>query len=165
MTNLRAATLYVGMAVVMLLSATLAGAQVSTGSQGQLLYVPVYSEIPHGTGRHTYRLAATLSLRNTDQQSEITLLRADYYDSKGKLLRQYIDAPITLAALASHHIVVPESDRKGGIGANFIVEWRARSQVMRPLIQTLMLTDVSLQGIAFLADAVVLEELAGLPAQ
>ena len=71
----------------------------------------------------------------------------------------------TLAALASHHIVVPESDRKGGDGANFIVEWRARSRVMRPLVQTLMLTDASLQGIAFLADAVVLEERAGLPAQ
>jgi hypothetical protein len=150
--------------VVLSLAVSPASAHDSAGSLGQRLYLPVYSEIPHGSGRNTYRLAATLSFRNTDPRSGITILRADYYDSQGKLLGKYLDAPVTLGPLASHHIVVRESERKGGVGANFIVEWKSNSRVVRPLVQTIMLTTASLQGIAFVTDAVVIEELAGSPA-
>ena len=142
-----------------------AGAQDSTRSLGQRLYVPVYSEIPYGGGKSTYRLAATLAIRNTDPKSGITLLRADYYDSNGKLLEQYIEEAVPLGPLGSHHLVVKESERKGGVGANFIVEWRSNKRVVPPLVQAIMITDVSLQGIAFLSDAVVIEELNALPDQ
>lgn len=136
-----------------------AGAHGPSVSIGQRLYVPIYSEIPYGSGRGTYRLSATLAIRNTDTESGITIVRADYYDSDGKLLDKYVDKPVSLGPLDSHHFVVKESERKGGVGANFIVEWRSDSRVTSPLVQAVMLTDVSLQGITFLSDAVVLAEL------
>jgi hypothetical protein len=142
-----------------------AGAQDSTRSLGQRLYVPIYSEIPYGGGRNTYRLAATLAIRNVDPKSAITLLRADYYDSKGKLLQKYVEEAVPLGPLGSHHLIVKESERRGGIGANFIVEWRSNKRVVPALAQAVMITDVSLQGIAFLSDAVVIEELNALPDQ
>ena len=87
------------------------------GSFGQRLYLPVYSEIPHGSGRDTYRLAATLSIRNTDPDAEISIMRADYYDSDGKLLERYLKEPVKLGPLASTHVVVKESRIGGPSGA------------------------------------------------
>ncbi|MCF7969150.1 MAG: DUF3124 domain-containing protein, partial [Methylococcaceae bacterium] len=55
--------------------------------RGQLLYVPVYSEVPYGDKRFTLNLTATLSVRNPDQKTPITLRRVDYYSSGGELVR------------------------------------------------------------------------------
>jgi len=51
----------------------------------QLLYVPVYSEIPYGDRNLTLNLTATLAIRNLDQSASLTLTRVDYYDAKGAL--------------------------------------------------------------------------------
>ena len=130
-----------------------------TRSSGQRLYVPVYSEIPYGGGGSTYRLAATLSIRNTDPDSGIKILRADYYDSNGKRLQEYVEEAVSLGPLASQHVVVRESERRGGVGANFIVEWRSEEPVVPPLVEAVMIRTGSLQWITFLSDAVVIEEL------
>ncbi len=60
-------------------------------SRGQTLYVPVYSQIYYGDRERPYWLAVTVSIRNTDQTYPITIIRADYYGTKGELLKRYID--------------------------------------------------------------------------
>lgn len=59
-------------------------------SRGQLLYVPVYSEVPFGDRGFTLNLTATLSIRNTDRKAPITLERIDYVSATGALVRSYL---------------------------------------------------------------------------
>ena len=62
-------------------------------SRGQLVYVPVYSHVYYGDYERKILLTGILSLRNTDPSQAITLTRADYYDSDGKLIKSYLTNP------------------------------------------------------------------------
>lgn len=120
---------------------------------GQTVYVPVYSHI-FADDRYRDRpflLTATLSVRNTDPERPFTLQRVDYYDSEGALLQRYLEAPITLAPLASTHYIVPESEAKGGAGAKFLIEWQAPAAVSEPIIEAVMIGTKLQQGISFIS--------------
>jgi hypothetical protein len=86
--------------------------------RGQTLYVPVYSEIPHGDRDHTLDLTATLSIRN----------------------------------------IIKASDRSGGISAGFIVEWESEHLCVPPVVEAVMISTASTQGISFSSQARVVEE-------
>ena len=120
---------------------------------GQTVYVPVYSHI-FADDRYRDRpflLTATLSVRNTDPERPFTLQRVDYYDSEGALLQRYLEAPVTLAPLASTHYIVPESEAKGGAGAKFLIEWQAPAAVSEPIIEAVMIGTKLQQGISFIS--------------
>ena len=120
---------------------------------GQTVYVPVYSHI-FAEDRYRDRpflLTATLSVRNTDPERPFTLQRVDYYDSEGALLQRYLEAPVTLAPLASTHYIVPESEAKGGAGAKFLIEWQAPAAVSEPIIEAVMIGTKLQQGISFIS--------------
>ena len=130
-----------------------AGAEVLGRWLGQTVYVPVYSHI-FADDRYRDRpflLTATLSVRNTDPERPFTLRRVDYYDSEGALLQRYLEAPITLAPLASTHYIVPESEAKGGAGAKFLIEWQAPAAVSEPIIEAVMIGTKLQQGISFIS--------------
>ena len=126
--------------------------------RGQLLYVPVYSEVPYGDKNLTLNLTATLSLRNPDLKNAITLKRVDYYGSNGMLVRSYLKQPETLRPMASTEYIVRESDRSGGISASFLVEWDSQVAVSRPLVEAIMVNSTYNQGIAFNSPARILSE-------
>ena len=128
-----------------------AGAEVLGRWLGQTVYVPVYSHI-FAEDRYRDRpflLTATLSVRNTDPERPFTLKSVDYYDSEGGLLQRYLEAPVTLAPLASTHYIVPESEAKGGAGAKFLIEWQAPAAVSEPIIEAVMIGTKLQQGISF----------------
>lgn len=127
-------------------------------SKGQTVYVPVYSHIYNGDRERPFYLAVTLSLRNTDLDREITIDSADYYDSDGKLLKKYVTTPIRLGPLGATRFVVPESDKAGGSGANFIVRWTADQAASAPIIETIMIGTESQQGISFVSPGRVISE-------
>ncbi len=58
-------------------------------AKSQSLYVPVYSHIYIHEGA-PFRLTATLSIRNTDSVNPLYVISVRYYDSAGKLVRQYV---------------------------------------------------------------------------
>jgi hypothetical protein len=118
-------------------------------SRGQLVYVPVYSHVYYGDYERKILLTGILSIRNTDPTQAITILKADYYDSDGKLIKSYLSQPITLKPMASTRFVVKESDTKGGSGANFLVEWRAEMEVNEPIMEGVMIGAAGQQGISF----------------
>lgn len=131
---------------------------------GQTVYVPVYSHI-FADDRYRDRpflLTATLSVRNTDPERPFTLQRVDYYDSEGALLQRYLEAPITLAPLASTHYIVPESEAKGGAGAKFLIEWQAPAAVSEPIIEAVMIGTKLQQGISFISTG---RAIKGTPAR
>ena len=81
------------------------------GSVGQTVYVPVYSHIYSGDRERPVYLATTLSIRNVDPGSAITITAVDYYDSEGNLLQSYLEAPLRLGKLATVRYVVILSDK------------------------------------------------------
>ena len=129
---------------------------------GQMLYVPVYSHIYYGGkaygGRRRFELAVTLSIRNTDLHQAIMVLAARYYDSAGKLLQDFLEQPLRLGPLASTEVFVEESDVRGGVGANFLVEWRAEAPVNAPVVEAVMIGTAGTQGLSFVSPGRVISQ-------
>lgn len=122
-------------------------------SSGQLLYVPVYSHIYTGDKERPFNLAVTLSIRNTDPASVLRLTAVDYYDTDGRLVRRYLEAPRELRPLASIRYVVAERDVEGGSGANFLVRWESPKPINVPVVESVMIGAQSGQGISFTSQA------------
>jgi hypothetical protein len=127
-------------------------------SAGQTVYVPVYSHIYSGLKGRPFNLAATLSIRNTDARYPINLTSVKYYDTEGKLLKDYASEPVRLNPLVSTRYVIKEAEIGGGSGANFIVIWKSEQKVNPPIIEAIMIGTRSGQGISFVSRGQVIEE-------
>jgi hypothetical protein len=115
------------------------------------VYVPVYSHIYFRDQRRTINLTATLSVRNTDARSPITIASVRYYGQNGELIRHYLTTPRRLGPMASADFVVNESDTSGGLGASFLVDWAAQTAVTQPVVEAVMISAASAQGISFVS--------------
>jgi hypothetical protein len=124
---------------------------------GQSVYVAIYSHIYHGARDKPFDLTATLSIRNTDMEQEITIISVDYFDSNGDFLKNYIEKPISLKNLGSIRYIVKSKDRTGGSGAKFIVKWESTQPVNPPLIESIMISTRSSQGISFISRGQVIK--------
>ena len=118
-------------------------------SKNQLIYVPAYSHIYSGDRERPFLLAVTLSIRNIDPKHQIKITLVDYYETQGKLIKKYVDKPKTLNPLESLRYVIPEKDKSGGSGANFIVEWQSEKYVNPPIVETIMIGTQNQQGVSF----------------
>ncbi|AFY33852.1 DUF3124 domain-containing protein [Calothrix sp. PCC 7507] len=125
--------------------------------RGQTIYVPVYSEINHHNRQEVFYLAATLSIRNTDLNNSIIITSVRYYDSNGKLIKHYLNNPIQLDALASTDFFITRDDTSGGLGANFIVEWVAATEISEPIVEAVMIGTDFQQGISFISPGRVIK--------
>lgn len=127
-------------------------------SEGQTVYVPIYSHIYHGDQDRPFDLTATLSIRNTDLKKEITIISVDYFGTEGNLLKSYAEKPIILKSLSSIRYIIKSKDQSGGSGANFIVRWKSKEPVNPPLIEAIMISTRSQQGISFPSRGQVIKE-------
>ena len=118
-------------------------------SKGQAIYVPAYSHIYYGSSERPFLLTVTLSIRNIDLKHQIKINKADYYETQGKLLKKHLDKPVILNPLESIRYVIPEKDKSGGSGANFIVKWKSDEYVNAPIVESIMIGTQSQQGISF----------------
>lgn len=118
-------------------------------SQGQTVYVPAYSHIYIGNREQPFLLTITLSIRNVDAKHPVTITAADYYDTKGKCIRKYLEHPVSLGPWESIRYIVPQKDKSGGSGANFVVEWHSEKAVNPVLVEAVMIGAESQQGISF----------------
>ena len=126
--------------------------------RGQTLYVPVYSEIPYGDRDQTLELTVTLSIRNIDRKGAVMVRKVDYHNAKGELVRAYAQEPRVLPPLATVEFVIKASDRSGGISAGFLVEWESEHLCVPPVVEAVMISTASTQGISFSSQARVVEE-------
>ena len=124
--------------------------QVSGKAGEGTVFVPAYSAILYGDLSKEFNLAITLSIHNTDMKNSIVIDTIDYYNAKGKIIFSYLkNRKIILKPLETYNMGVKESDKRGGIGANFIVKWSASGRVNRPIIETIMIATRAQQGISF----------------
>jgi hypothetical protein len=127
-------------------------------AKGQTIYVPAYSHIYYGDREQPFNLAVTLSIRNTDMENQIALTSVSYYDSQGQLIQKYLEREVRLAPLSSIRYVVKESDKSGGSGASFIVKWKSDKLVNVPIIETIMISTATQQGISFSSRGMAIKE-------
>lgn len=125
--------------------------------RGQVLYAPVYSHIFHRSADRQMALTATLSIRNTSTERAIQIREVDYFDSEGTLLESYLDGSRDLGPLASTYVVIEEENVSGGVGANFVIEWESGQPVPPPVVETVMISTESTQGISLTSPARVLQ--------
>ena len=149
------------LSAILLLVGLVSGAQADSHiavSAGQTVYVPIYSHIYSGLKGRPFGLAATLSIRNTDPRHPITLMSVKYFDSDGKLVKEYLEKPSELNAMATTRYILTESDTTGGSGANFLVKWQSKTKVNTPLIEAVMIGTRSGQGLSFVSRGQVIKE-------
>ncbi|WFS62218.1 DUF3124 domain-containing protein [Pseudodesulfovibrio thermohalotolerans] len=127
-------------------------------SNGQTVYVPIYSHIYQGPKGKPYSLSALLSIRNVDRNQTITVTSVKYYDSKGNIVKDHFAKPVSIAPMSTKEVYVSERDSSGGSGANFTVKWESDAKAAVPIIQAVMIGTASGQGISFTCDGVVVEE-------
>jgi hypothetical protein len=126
--------------------------------KGQTIYVPAYSYVFFENSNRTLNLTITLSIHNTDIKHPIIITEINYYDAQGTLIKKYLENPIRLSPLASAEFVAHSSNLKGGSGANFLVKWIAENPVSNPLVESIMISTVSTQGISFTSRGIVIAE-------
>jgi hypothetical protein len=128
--------------IALLAAPSLQAADVLSTAATQTIYLPVYSHVYHGerdkNGKPSETLVSThVSIRNTDPATPIRIQFARYFDTQGKLVRNYVTTPITIPPFGTHEIFIPRSDTAGGSGANFLFAWNSDSPANTPLIEAL----------------------------
>lgn len=124
-------------------------------SKGETVYVPVYSNVIAGPKEVPVHLSNTLIIRNTDIHNEIQVMVADYYNTKGILIKKFYSQPVKLAPLETVYLYLSDRDQAGGVGANFIIRWHATKEVNAPIVECVM---VGSQGRAFVSPSRTIEE-------
>lgn len=118
-------------------------------SSGQAIYVPAYSHIYTGSREMPFLLTVTLSIRNIDPKHSMKLTEVSYYGTEGRLLKKYLTGSETLKPMESLRFVVPEQDKAGGSGANFMVRWQSDHPMNPPIVESIMIGTQAQQGISF----------------
>ena len=72
------------------------------------------------TEHRIHNLSVTISLRNTDKFDTVFIERAEYYNTKGDLIRSYFKQPIFLEPMETAEIHIEKKDQEGGTGGNMI---------------------------------------------
>ena len=82
-------------------------------------------------------MSTHVSIRNTDPSAAVKIVSARYYNTDGKLLREFLAKPQAIPPLGTFELYVPRSDSSGGSGANFIIDWTADKPANPPLVEAL----------------------------
>jgi hypothetical protein len=148
--------------VVLALACGAAAAQAPARSSGQSLYLPVYSHIWYGEVESSGAPAKTLvsvlvSVRNTDPAKPIRVTSAQYYDSAGKRIKEYVPTPRGIAPMGTLELYVPTSDDSGGSGANFVIIWKADGGVSPPVVEALHANMTVGRSVVFITSARVMQ--------
>ncbi|AUC81876.1 DUF3124 domain-containing protein [Lacinutrix sp. Bg11-31] len=121
-------------------------------------YLSVYSQIYSTTEHKTHDLTATVSIRNINKSDTIFIKNANYFNTKGDLLRTYFEAPIYVKPMQTIEIVINEKDKSGGTGANFVFDWLAPKKEKAPYFEGVMITTYGQQGLSFTTKGVIINE-------
>lgn len=112
-------------------------------------YLSVYSQIYSLTEHRTHDLTVTVSIRNTHPHENIYVKKVQYFNTKGELIRNYFDKTILVKPMETLEIVIDQTDREGGSGANFLFEWLKENNSVDPLFEAIMISTSGQQGLSF----------------
>lgn len=123
------------------------------------IYVPAYSNLYYLDGGRKSYFTVVLSLRNTSFEDSIYFTKVEYYNSRGNLIKEYLEKPLVLRPMESIEYIVEQDDDSGGAGANFIVEYKANALMRnKPIVEAIMMGSISHYGYSFKSEGVELVE-------
>jgi hypothetical protein len=126
--------------------------------RGQLVYMPIYSNVPYYDAHLRFDLSAFVAIHNTDLHHPIKLTKVLFFNNNGDLVANYLTNDTLIHALGAGNFFIPERDQSG-TGANFLIEWTADTLVNEPLIESVMLGLTGGQGLSFLSQGKVIREI------
>lgn len=124
--------------------------------RGQVLYVPIYSNLPRD-GKRMYDVSAFIAIHNTDLDHRIRITKVLYFDNDGRLVKDFTPPNLNLEPLGATNFFIPQSDQSG-TGANFLVEWVSEKPVCEPLIESVMINLETHRSFAFQSRGHVIRE-------
>ena len=133
-------------------------------SKGQMLYLPIYSTIWHGD-THPIKgepmkssMSALVSIRNTSLKTSIKVLSARYYNTEGKLIRDFVSAPKSIVPLGTLELFIEKSEAEGGSGANFLIQWEAAADTNAPIVEAVHIDNQASRPYSFITSARVIQK-------
>lgn len=126
--------------------------------KGQILYLPIYSNVPSFEDNKDYSMSGFVAIHNTDFKNNLKISKVLFFDNDGLLVSNYLKKDTTLLPLAAINFFVPYAD-KSGTGANFIIEWVSDTLITEPLVESVMLSLIHGQGVSFTSTGKILREI------
>lgn len=123
---------------------------VQTGST----YLPVYSHVYQMHSDNHLYLTITSSIRNTSISDSIYIYSADYFNTQGEKIREYLKNPIFVKPLETVEIIIEQVDKEGGSGANFVFDWGIKDKKNKPIFEAVMISTYGQQGVSFTTKGV-----------
>lgn len=125
---------------------------------GQTLYLPIYSHLWFGNYDRKgvpsmHPLSALVSIRNPDAGRPIRVTSARYYDTQGKLLKEYVPAPRAVPPLGAFELFIERNDLGGGSGASFVITWNSEAPAVVPVIEAVHVDVIGNRTLSFVTQA------------
>ena len=120
-------------------------------------YLSVYSQIYSSSEDRTHNLTVTVSMKNINLKDTVFIEKANYYDTKGALIRTYFNKDIFIAPLETVEIIIDEVDQFGGTGGNFIFNWKKKKLTNDPHFESIMISTFGQQGLSFTSQGIKLK--------
>lgn len=130
--------------------------KINTTFDRKKFYVPVYSHVYISENKYV-RLSISLSIRNVDPVKDLYIESIDYYNTDGKLVKQYLSQPHILKPMATIDYVVNLEDMTGGNGAKFLVNTASKDKTYNPVIQAIMINTLGNSNLCFLTQGQIIE--------
>jgi Protein of unknown function (DUF3124) len=141
-----------------------AHAEEASLSTGETLYLPIYSHIWHGD-THPMKgapmkayMSALISIRNTSLKTPIKVISARYYNTDGKMLREFVSPAKTIGPMGTLELFIEKSESQGGSGANFIIQWEAESDTNAPIVEAVHIDNQANRPYSFVTHARVINK-------
>lgn len=115
-------------------------------------YVPAYSSVWMTQGKVRADFSVTLSIHNASETKPLVIRRIAYFDGSGKVVENYLKAPVALKPFATIEAYVATADVRGGTGANFVVDWASSGEIAEPVMEALMLGSFASGHYAFISQ-------------
>lgn len=122
------------------------------------VYIPIYSDIYSHSRLNRVLLTSTLSIRSTSLTDTTFINEIKYFDTKGNMVKSFIDKTLVLKPMQSIDYVIDKDDDTGGSGANFLVTWGAKANT-KPLFQAVMISTQGQHGLSFVVDGISLKNI------
>jgi hypothetical protein len=129
-------------------------------SAGSTIYVPIYRSFyyGHSSSKEAHSLTCTACFHNTDPKQSIVVYDVAHYDSKGKLIKKLLFAPITINPWSSKEISILPEAQPEDFGSNLIVRWKSEQPANPLLVEVLMVGQVLNRGFSFLTRGQEIKE-------
>src|SRR3982075_1018914 len=103
-------------------------------------------------GKARADFSVTLSVHNASETRPLVLKRIAYFDTSGKMVENYLKAPVALKPFSTIEVFIPATDVRGGTGANFVVDWAATGEIAEPAVEALMVGGIGAGHYAFISQ-------------